>query len=344
MYLRNTWYVAEWGHDVERALHPVKILGEDIVLFRREDGTPQALADSCPHRKLPLSMGRLQGDHVVCGYHGMTFDGAGACVRVPGQERIPPRARVHSYPVEERWGLIWIWMGDPALADPDTIFAVEHYDDPAWGINRGAVMHWPCNYLLITDNLLDPSHVAFVHQTSFGSDDFEEDPVETRATEDAVVTARWLKDHKLAAFYKPLVRFEGLSDRLQHYEVRYPCNAIIKAVITPAGTGGDDGPLHPDVFYMDSYNFITPVDERNSRYFYFQIRNVEPHNEELSNLMNTAVLGAFTEDLIILEAVQKGIDEDPATIDIAVDAGPLRFRRRLQQLIEAEQSALARAG
>ena len=132
-------------------------------------GKAVALENACPHRKLPLSMGRLKGDEVECGYHGLTFNQAGACTRAPGGQRVPKAACVHSYPVEERYGLIWIWMGEAAKADPAKIMNVDHWGDSAWGLNRGDGMTVECNYLYMTDNLLDPSHVAWVHQTSFGN-------------------------------------------------------------------------------------------------------------------------------------------------------------------------------
>ena len=164
MYLRNTWYVAAWDSEIDRTPRQIKVLGEKIVVFRTEAGDPVALIDACPHRKLPLSRGRIKGDHIECGYHGLTFDCSGSCVRIPGQEHIPAATNIHSYPVESRYGLVWIWMGDPALADTDTIFKIEQFGNPDWGINKGAAMAFPCNYLYVTDNLLDPSHVAWVHQ------------------------------------------------------------------------------------------------------------------------------------------------------------------------------------
>ena len=126
MYLRNSWYVAAWDHEVGAGLFPVRMLGEAIVLFRNTKGKVVALEDACPHRKLPLSMGRIKGDTVECGYHGLTFDSTGACTRVPGVEKIPHVACVRSYPVEERYGLLWVWMGEAAKADPTLIFTVDH--------------------------------------------------------------------------------------------------------------------------------------------------------------------------------------------------------------------------
>lgn len=345
MFLRNCWYVAAWDHEVNRDLKQIRVLGEKIVVFRTEAGAPVALLDACPHRKLPLSKGRLRNDHIECGYHGLTFDCMGNCVRVPGQDRIPGSANIHSYPVVSRYGLVWIWMGDPAVADPAKIFAVEHYDDPAWGLNHGDAIPFPCNYLYITDNLLDPSHVAWVHQSSFGNAACEEEPLKVTGTETGVIVSRWMYDVEVAPFYKRLVPFEGNCDREQHYEVRYPSLAYIKAIFTPAGTGGDAAKLpEGKYFQMDSYNFMTPVDEHTTRYYWFQIRNVHPEDKEISSYMNASVEFAFNEDREVLIEVQKGMQEKTTrNIDIAIDAGPLLFRRRLQKLIEAEQEIAAEA-
>ena len=120
MFLRNCWYVAGWGHEFGRELKAQKLLGENIVFYRKEDGSPVALENACPHRKLPLSMGSLEGDQVICGYHGLTFDCTGKCTDSPTQRGMTPRrAVVKSYPVVERYRLLWIWMGDPELANAD---------------------------------------------------------------------------------------------------------------------------------------------------------------------------------------------------------------------------------
>ena len=108
MYLRNAWYVANWSPEIKRALTPLTILGENIVFFRDENNDPVALEVACCHRKLPLSMGQLIGNRLQCGYHGLEYDASGACVKMPGRSRIPKRARVRSYPVVDRWDLIWI--------------------------------------------------------------------------------------------------------------------------------------------------------------------------------------------------------------------------------------------
>lgn len=339
MYLTNSWYVAAWDHEVGKDLFPVKMLGEQIVLYRKTNGEVAALEDACPHRKLPLSMGRIKGDTVECGYHGLTFNSTGTCTRVPGVEKIPHVACVRSYPIHERYGLLWVWMGDAEKADPALIFQVDHWGDPAWGLNRGDSMAIDCNYLYMTDNLLDPSHVAWVHQSSFGNAATEEAPLETTIGENGVTVWRWMLNVEPAPFYAPYLKFKGNTDRKQHYEVHYPSHAIIKAIFAPAGSGGEGRPLHEDTFLMDSYNFMTPIDENTTKYYWFQMRNFAPDDAKISAEFATSVRGAFDEDRAVLTAVHKGMaNKRTPNLDLKIDVGPMRFRRNLAKLIEAEQA------
>ena len=180
---------------------------------------------------------------------------------------------------------------------------------------------------------------------SFGNTACEEEPLKVTGTDTGVIVSRWMHDVEVAPFYKKLVPFEGRCDREQHYEVRYPSLAYIKAVFTPAGTGGDESKLpEGQVFQMDSYNFMTPVDENTTRYYWFQLRNLHPDNEAISKYMSDSVEVAFNEDRDILIEVQKGITETASRpIDIAIDAGPLLYRRRLKKLIDAEKAETAAA-
>ena len=338
MFLKNAWYVAAWKSEITTELQQIMVLGEKICIFRTAGGELVGLEDACPHRKLPLSKGRIKGETVECGYHGLTFDCAGQCVWAPGAGRIPSEARVHAYPLAEKYGLVWIWMGNPALADPADIFEIAHYGDPDWGINRGAAMELECNYLLMCDNLLDPTHVAWVHEGSFGQSATKDTPLRVTKTEDGVIVHRWMMDVEPAPFYKKVVGFEGNCDRLQHYEVRFPSHALVKAVFTPAGTGGPDGALHDDVFIMDSYNFMTPTTDGQTRYYWFQLRNIRPDDAALSQLMSDDVQKAFEEDRAVLNEVQIGMSNKTSPhIDLPIDGGQLRFRRALQAMINEER-------
>lgn len=337
MFLRNTWYIAAFQNEIDRTLKAKRILGEKIVFFRRQDGSPVALEDACPHRKLPLSRGQLTGDLVECGYHGLTFDCTGTCVRCPTQDRIPPTAKVKSYPATDRWGFVWIWMGEPQAADETKLLHIRHYDDPQWGNTRADALTCDCNYLFLTDNLLDPSHVAWVHRASLAAEGTKDAPLKTEAFDGGLFVSRWIYNREAPAFYAPLLKFEGKCDRLQHYEARYPSIAINKSVFTPAGTGGPDKLYDKSAFISISYNFLTPIDENTTRYHWFQQRNTDGDNEELSVRIADGLRQVFTEDNEILEAVNSGMaNMATPNINLGLDAGALQFRRTLEKMIASE--------
>jgi phenylpropionate dioxygenase-like ring-hydroxylating dioxygenase large terminal subunit len=159
MFLRNSWYVAAWAKDLERTLLSRTILGEPLVFYRKENGDPVALEDRCAHRHAPLHLGRLVGDDLQCGYHGLTFGCDGVCKSIPSQEMIPAKARVKSYPVVQRNDWIWVWMGEPVLADKDAIPDFSRVADPAFAAT-GTTNVVKANFELINDNLMDLSHVG----------------------------------------------------------------------------------------------------------------------------------------------------------------------------------------
>jgi len=341
MFLKNCWYVAGWSKDYKAELKPQKLLGENIVFYRQRDGKAVALEDACPHRKLPLSQGQLNQDTVICGYHGLTFDGYGRCVDAPTQrDNIPKRAAVKSYPVVDRYRLLWIWMGDPARANPDEIFKIENFDNPDWGYTDGGILPIGCNYLWVVDNLLDPSHVAWVHVTSFAGGGTDDQPLDLEKTENGVIVSRWIYDQPASPYYKDLLKFEGNCDRKQHYEMFIPGIALNMSIYTPPGTGGPGKPAVEKTYVNISYNFMTPVDETNTQYIWFQHRNTDPDDKAISEKMNAGAKMAFLEDKVILEAVQKGMDEMATpNIDLGLDAGAKLFRLKLQRLIDQEKTA-----
>ena len=169
MFLKNYWYVAASTPEIGRKPFRRIIMYEPVVMYRTEDGTPVALEDRCPHRRLPLSMGKLVSDDVLqCHYHGLRFDRTGACVRVPGQDMIPANARVKSYPLVERYKWLWIWMGDAG--------AGRSRDDPGLSLVRrselgraAGLSPRPVQLAVVNDNLLDLTHLAFVHETTIGN-------------------------------------------------------------------------------------------------------------------------------------------------------------------------------
>ena len=168
-FLRNHWYVAAWSAEIDRDLTGRVLLGDTVCLYRAEDGTPVALENRCAHRNLPLSEGRLVGDAVECGYHGMVFDCDGVCTHVPGMETPPDWARVRRYPVAERNGWLFIWMGEADDAYENLVPDFqERIPDPDW-LKVSGHLTVGCGYRLILDNLLDLSHLTYVHSSTTGN-------------------------------------------------------------------------------------------------------------------------------------------------------------------------------
>lgn len=339
-FVRECWYVAGRSEDFGRSLSAVRMLGEDIAIYRDTRGMAIALEDACPHRKLPLSRGTIEGDNVVCGYHGLTFDCTGECVIAPTQLDNPPRrAAVHSYATEDRWGFLWLWMGDPAKADRDDILHIPNFDNPTWGKTAKGAMEMACHYLYITDNLLDPSHVAWVHLTSFAGAGTDNRPLDLEETDRGVIVSRWIYDEPPAPYYKSMLPFGPNCDRKQHYECRLPSTAINMSVYAPVGEGGPERDISANALVNFSYNFITPVDEGHSRYFWFQHRNMHADDSALSERMFEGALMAFVEDKEVLEYVQTGMaNRKTGYLNLGLDAGAMRFRSRVAKVISAEEA------
>src|SRR5262249_26936516 len=216
MFLRNYWYVVASDHEIGRQPLRRIILGEPIVLFRLQDGAPVAFEDRCAHRHLPLSMGKLIGDTLQCHYHGLRYDKTGACVRVPGQDMIPRSAKVKSYPVVERYRWLWIWMGDPALADPDKITDFHWFDDPDWGA-QGRYLHVQGNLPLIVDNLLDLTHLVFVQETTIGNSALVDNAaVKVARAGDHVRVTRWILDSPAPP---PFVKAAGFTANVDRWQI-----------------------------------------------------------------------------------------------------------------------------
>ncbi|GMG84319.1 aromatic ring-hydroxylating dioxygenase subunit alpha [Paralimibaculum aggregatum] len=348
-FIRDCWYCAGWSAGFGQALETRRMLGEDLVLFRGEDGRLRALEDTCPHRFLPLSMGRLVGNTVQCGYHGMTFDGSGACVRVPGQTNVPASARVRSYPVEERSGIVWVWMGDPARADTAKIFDLPEMHDPAWAMHHGDALDIRANYMAVAENLCDPAHVSFVHPTTLGNAASEDVPVETRReqgpTGEVIVTWRWIRDGEPIGFFKRFGGFTGHVDRWHYYYMHCPNIAAIDFGSAPTEAALPEGERNRGVRIW-ALHFLTPVDADRTVDYWMHIRNAATDVAGVEEQMDAMFRTAFDEDKEILEAVQARETAlaarpggAPRPLRIAIDLGPNLYRKAIDRLAAAEAAA-----
>jgi len=208
----NAWYAAAWDVDIKRALFPRTICGKHVVIYRQGNGQVTALEDACWHRLVPLSKGRLEGDSVVCGYHGLKYNSSGRCTFMPSQETINPSACVRAYPVVERHRFVWLWMGDPAMADPALVPDMHWNDDPAWA-GDGKTIHVKCDYRLVVDNLMDLTHETFVHGGSIGNEAVAEAPFDVAHGDKTVTVTRWMRGIEAPPFWTEQLQKPGLVDR-----------------------------------------------------------------------------------------------------------------------------------
>ena len=342
MFLRNYWYVAASDEEIRDKPLGRTILGEPLVFFRTEDGTLAAFEDRCPHRQLPLSMGKLVGDALQCHYHGLRFDRSGKCVRVPGQDLIPQSARVRTYPVVERYHWVWVWMGDPALADPAKIADFHWFDDPNWGA-KSAYLHVEANWQLVVDNLLDLTHLAFVHETTIGNMALvEHAAVKVQRKDDNVVVTRWIIDQPAPPTFVKVGKFAGNVDRWQIIDYTPPAFLRLDVGATPTGTGAPEG-SRVNGIGMRNLNAITPETETTSHYFWGQAHDFDPKNPETTERVFQQIRTAFLEDVAVFTAQQRSILQRPDApqIDINADAGGIQARRIVDRLRRDEQADAA---
>ncbi len=336
----NAWYAAAYDTECGRQLLARTVCGQQLVLYRRGDGTAVALDDACWHRLLPLSHGRLEGDEVVCGYHGLVYSSEGQCTHMPSQETLNPSACVRAYPLVERHRLVWIWPGDPALADPARVPDLHWNDDPAWAAGGGRIAV-RCDYRLVLDNLMDLTHETFVHGGSIGDRAVAEAPfVATHGDRSATVT-RWMQGIAPPPFWAGQMRqargYEGPVDRWQIIRFEAPCTIAIDVGVAEAGSGAKDGDRSKGV---NGYvlNTITPETETSCHYFWAFARNYRTTEQRLTHELREGVARIFHEDELILEAQQRAMDARPgrAFNNLNIDAGALWARRLIDGLIAAE--------
>ena len=351
----NAWYAAAYDIEVKHELLPRTICKQKMVMFRQLDGTVAMLEDACWHRLLPLSMGRLEGDELVCGYHGLVYNAQGRCTHMPSQETLNPSACVRSYPVIEKHRFIWVWPGDPAKADAVLVPDLHWNDDPAWA-GDGKVTTVKCDYRLVVDNLMDLTHETFVHGSSIGQRAVAEAPfVATHGTRKATVT-RWMENIDAPPFWagqiKQALGYEGKVDRWQIIQFEAPCTVVIDVGVAQAGTGavppgGNQGDARLSKRSQgvngQVLNTITPATDNTCHYFWAFARNYCLGEQRLTHQLREGVANIFREDEHVLEAQQIAMEEHPdhQFYNLNIDAGSMWARKLIDKLVAAEQPAVA---
>ncbi|UPK38247.1 aromatic ring-hydroxylating dioxygenase subunit alpha [Bradyrhizobium sp. 186] len=334
----NAWYAACWDAEATRNLLSRTICGKKIVLYRRLDGHPVALDDACWHRLVPLSQGKLDGDNVICGYHGLVFEPGGRCIHMPSQEMINPSACVRSYPVVVRHRLVWIWTGDPALADASKVPDLHWQDDSNW-VGDIETLRLPCNYRLVLDNLMDLTHETFVHAGSIGDASVAETPFSVTHSNDTVTVTRWMLNVDPPPFLKKQLGKPGNVDRWQIITFQVPSSIVIDGGVALAGTGAPEGDRSQGINHM-VVNTVTPESESSCLYFWSFPRNYRIQDERLTKSQHQNVSAIFRQDEVVLTAQQKAIDENPDKefYNLNIDAGAMWVRRILAARVEQDSA------
>lgn len=345
--------MAGWSADFAgQGPHALTLLDEPVVFYRGEDGTLAALEDRCCHRLAPLSHGRVEGNELRCLYHGLKFARSGTCVEVPGRDGVPRAMKVRSFPVVERYSAAWIWMGDAALADAALIPDFVGVDDPRWHMLPGR-MDYDANYRLIQDNLLDLSHVAWVHRNSFGGGRDEANAAWQRAElrvtalDRGVRVERWMPNAPSPP-NRPAV--EGpYCDRLTTFDFLVPGIFLMTSSnyrVGAAERAGGDRPREEPLFATFTAQAVTPLTSRTTCYFFaFGPWDRMPGAVALKTSFRDLAVMAFGEDKVMLEAQQKIIDADPSRsmILFEIDKAPAMYDRLMKRLLAAEASGPALA-
>lgn len=335
-YLLNAWYVAARSEEIERALFPRQLLERPVVMFRSADGLAHVLDDRCPHRFSPLHLGKLVGDLIQCPYHGLRFDGSGTCVLNPqgpniDGNRIPARAKVRSYPVIERYGMIWIWPGDPQKADPEKLPEFADWEH-AGAQARSSHIRVAANYQLMVDNILDVTHADYIHP-GFTDGSMSRGIQEIEDREDTITAKLFMANSRLPPILDPEQKPDGpLMDWWFDARWNAPGVLLVDTVRAPAGHE------RPRARELPNFHIFTPETKTSTHYFWSVVYPAgQPVVEPLHNYLKKVF---EAEDPWILEAQQQRLGEhDLLQLDPVMlyhDGAAVLARRRLESMIKAE--------
>ena len=350
MFLRDNWYAAGFQEELGRDFLARTFLNEAVVMYRKEDGTPVALENRCAHRRVPLTMGKLIGDVLECGYHGLQYDCTGKCIKIPGQMGVPRGVGVKSYPIVERHRYLWIWMGDAERADESRIPDFSMLDDPKNGVSN-IQFHLDTHVQLIIDNLMDLSHLAYVHSSTTGSPQIaEEAQVDTVRKGDVVEVKRSMEDVPPAPTFRQIGGYKGNIDSWQVSEFRPPTYVRVSYGSAPAGYGIPKKSWFKDQGRWGFYvcHGLTPESEKKTHQFRYIAFDPGMGDAATIKEFRHQCDQIITEDSVLFPIQQQSIDADPAEksvfdineqIQIIHDGGLLAARRIVDRLLKEQESA-----
>jgi vanillate O-demethylase monooxygenase subunit len=323
----NSWYVAAWSDEITAAPMERWLLEQPVVFYRRSNGTATALDGRCPHRHFPLAKGRVVEDNLQCGYHGLVFAPDGRCLRVPSQPFAPAACNIVAHPVVDDGTWVWIWPGDPARADltllPHT--AVEGFRTAVRAYRR------VCGrYMLLHDNLLDLSHLEYLHAGGIGSAGAAEVLEHRTQGEDWVKSEREQVDAPCPPHFQALFGYSGPVTRRFGMTCHVPALHVgYDEFAGPAGPLGRFRVCHA----------ITPGRKGETHYFVAASRDFALDDKALTQGMNSALGKTLDEDVAATEAIEQMITslrEEPRDVLVRGDATCVTGRRLFESMIRRE--------
>lgn len=336
-FLRNAWYVAAWDAELGDAPIARTLLDEPVVLYRDADGAPVALRDACSHRFAPLSLGKVVDGRLQCPYHGLVFDSTGTCVHNPNGRGVTPKAlTVQKYPLRVSGRAIWIWFGDADKAAESEPPQYPFIDGEGWHTQCG-YLHVKAHYELIADNLLDLSHVEFLHP--FLSPPGGYNGVQYRAEQvgDRVMAFHTMADSPMSNLFSLFM--DPSATRLDargnmHWEA--PANLMIET-----GAKALDSVIPDEEVVLMGVHLLTPETEATSHYFWAISRTVQPENADLDQMLAAGVSQTFAnEDEPMIHAIYERMKGKPlfelSPALLPQDEAAVRARRILARKIAAE--------
>lgn len=339
-YLRNAWYMAGWGEELQAVPLARRLFDRAIVLYRDSAGRPQAVADRCPHRFAPLSRGTVAGDALVCPYHGLRFNGQGHCVHNPYSEHIPKTARIDAWKVVERHGALWLWGGDPAAADESRIPDFSMVDDgPGVRVVRGYML-LEAPYEFGIDNLMDLSHIEFVHRGSFaGAGVIFAGQHQVREDGDAIWSNWWMPNVPAPSHTRGIYPPDLRCDHWLEMRWNAPASMRLQIGSTPTGQPRAAG------LVAEQSHILSPAGPTTTHYFWATTRYHDLDSAETDAFLRELFRQAFDEeDKPIIKAAYENLEGEEfwsaKPVSLGVDAGGLRVRRRLKALLARESGTM----
>ena len=335
MFVYDHWYLAAWDDEIGAEPTQRWLLDIPVVFYRKSDGAIVAMEDRCPHRLVPLSMGERVGDNIRCIYHGAVFTPEGECESLPGSTAQARCNGVRTFATEERWGAIWIWMGDAEKADLGLMPPAGNLRAGGRRTVRGSL---PCkaSYQLCVDNLLDLSHEAYLHPHTIGTVEVAEIPVETKVDGETIIVSRVMENVEAPKLFAKARGITTNIDRYQTVTGHLPAFVTVDVKATPVDEPDVADPLEWQVLF-----FMTPEREDSTHYFFAVSRSFGLQSEEIDEALKAGSLKTIHEDIGMLQAQQemlKTIPLESRKLHTRYDAAPDRARVIVNRMIDRERA------